>query len=269
MASTPEDTAVTIDVAANDTPSGLTVAAITSNPASGSARIVDNRVRYTPAPDFHGTDTFGYRVCDGAGRCDESTVAVRVEPVNDPPSLRNDTATTVEGTAVTIDVLANDTDVDGDVLRVASVGSPSNGSASTNGTTVRYQPANGFSGTDSFSYRACDPAGACASATVTVTVTPAPKPPNAVDDIGHYHPGGQLRSVDVLANDTHPDGTAFDLSSLSIVTAPAHGEITGISRGVVSYRMNKGFTGTDSFVYRICDVVGLCDTATVTLVKAP
>lgn len=269
VASTPEDTSTTVDVAANDTPSGLTVSAITTSPANGSAAISGGRVRYTPAADFHGTDTFGYRVCDGDGRCAESTVAMRVEPVNDPPRIRDDTAATDEDVAVTIDVLANDSDVDGDDLAVASTGSAGNGSLTTDGQTIRYRPASGFFGRDTFTYRACDPAGACGSATVTVTVREVPQPPNAVNDTGTYHPGGQERSVDVVANDTHPDGTALDLSSLSIVSPPAEGQITGISGGVVSYSMRKGFTGSDSFVYRICDVKGLCDTATVTLTKAP
>ena len=269
VASTLEDTEVTVDVTSNDTPASLTVSDVTQAPTSGTVEIVGNRLRFTPDSNFHGTDTFGYRVCDDSGRCADSTVAVRVEPVNDPPTARNDSAATDQGKAVTVDVLANDEDIDGDTLTVASVKTPSNGTVSTNGTTVRYVPADGFAGGDSFTYQACDPSGACDTATVTVTVRAVPRPPNAVNDTGTYHPGGHERSVNVLANDTHPDGTGLDASSLSIVNGLTHGEITGTSNGVVSYSMDNGFTNTDTFVYRICDTLGLCDTATVTLTKGP
>jgi hypothetical protein len=269
VASTPEDTPILVDVLANDTPSGLEIRAITPAPTSGSASISSNRIRYVPAPNHNGTITFGYRACDGLGRCAESTVAIRIEPVNDAPTARNDTSSVDAGSSVLIDVLANDSDIDGDPLTVASVGSSAKGVATTNGSAVTYSARPGTSGSDSFTYRACDPDGACSQATVTVTIRAVQRPPNAVDDTAFYHPGGRPGSVDVLANDTHPDGVALDVSSLQIVSGPAHGEITGISGGVISYRMDRGNHGNDSFVYRICDVRGLCDTATVTLIKQP
>lgn len=269
VATTAEDTAVTIDVVANDVPGGLTVVGIVAAPASGEAVLVGNRIRYTPASNFTGTDTFTYRACDSLDRCVESTVAVRVSAVNDAPAARGDTATVDAGKAVVIDVLANDTDVDGDPLSVGSVGSAAKGVAVTDGVTVTFTAAPGTSGTEVFSYQACDASGACSAASVTVTIKELLRPPNAVDDAAFYHPGGKERSVDVLANDTHPDGTSLDPQSVAVLSGPAHGEIVGISGGVVTYTMTKGFTGTDSFVYRVCDVRGLCDTATVTLTKAP
>lgn len=269
VATTDEDRPVTIDVTANDAPSGLRLDAVTDAPASGSAAIASGNIRYTPAANFHGTDTFRYRVCDGEARCDTATVAVRVSAVNDPPTIRDDSATTDAGVAVKIRVLDNDHDVDGDPLRVSSLSGPSHGSATSDGTLVTYTSSGGFSGNATFMYQACDPAGACGSATVTVTVRAVPRPPSAVDDIAHYHPGGKVGTVDVLANDTHPDGTALDSGSVTIVSGPSNGEITGISAGKISYRMEKGTTTPDSFVYRVCDVKGLCDTATVSLIKNP
>jgi hypothetical protein len=269
VATTAEDTPVTIDVVANDVPDGLTVVGIVTAPASGEAIVVANQIRYTPARNFTGTDTFTYRACDSLDRCAESTVAVRVSAVNDAPTARADTATVDAGKSVVIDVLANDTDVDGDSLTVGSVGPAAKGVAVTDGVTVTFTAAPGTSGTDVFSYQACDPSGACSAASVTVTINEVLRPPNAVDDDAFYHPGGKERSVDVLANDTHPDGTALDPESVAVLSGPARGEVVGISGGVVTYVMAKGFTGTDSFVYRVCDVRGLCDTATVTLTKAP
>lgn len=269
VASTDQGQVVLVDVTANDTPAGLHLAAIPSPPDHGIATISNNQVRYAPGSGFHGTDTLTYRACDAGGRCAESTVAIIVTKVNQPPVIRDDSAVTDRDTPVAIAVLANDTDPDGDTLAIRSTSAPSNGSVSFSASSVTYRPAAGFTGTDTFTYRACDPSGACGTATVTVTVRAVPRPPNAVDDVAYYHPGGQERSVDVLANDTHPDGTALDPGSVRVTSGPANGQITSVVDGVVSYTMRRGFTGTDSFVYRVCDVRGLCDTATVTLTKAP
>ena len=87
-------------------------------------------VTYTPDPNFNGTDTFTYQVCDDDGNCDTATVTVTVNDVNDPPVANDDSATTDEDTPVTIDILDNDTDIDGtiDPTSVTEVSGPSNGS---------------------------------------------------------------------------------------------------------------------------------------------
>ncbi|WP_027346452.1 cadherin-like domain-containing protein [Hamadaea tsunoensis] len=100
--------------------------------------------------------------------------AVRLQPQTNPdhaPAARPDTATTATGTAVDVPVLANDTDDDGDPTALLSTTMPAHGTASITGDdTIRYIPAPGFTGTDSFSYTITDGRGAVASATVTVTV---------------------------------------------------------------------------------------------------
>jgi hypothetical protein len=169
VATTNAGEAVTIDVAANDTPAGLGVDAITTPPSAGTAVIVSNRVRYTP----NSTDTFGYRVCDDYGRCASSTVAVRVLSPNRPPVAVDDEARTNPGGRVMIDVLANDFDPDGDLApsTLTIVTPPSAGSATvTGGGKVRYAAPAGFSGAATFVYRVCDATGLCDTATVTVIV---------------------------------------------------------------------------------------------------
>ena len=75
------------------------------------------RARYTPDRDFHGVDTFTYTVSDGVDTA-TAAVTVTVDPVNDPPVAADDAATTDEDTAATIEVVGNDSDVDGDPLTV-------------------------------------------------------------------------------------------------------------------------------------------------------
>jgi serine protease AprX len=109
-------------------------------------------------------NTFGW------GRID-ALAAVRKATMNREPIAVDDAATTEEGTAVTIAVLANDSDPDGDALAVTSVDDPPNGSAVINGDgTVTYTPDAGFTGSDSFDYTISDGSGGTDTATVTVSV---------------------------------------------------------------------------------------------------
>ena len=124
-ATTPEDTATTIAVLANDTDANgdtLTVTAVTT-PAHGTAAINANgTVTYTPAANYAGADSFTYTIGDGQGAAATATVSVTVTGGNDAPVAVNDAVTTAEDTAVVIPVLANDTDGDGDTLSITAVG---------------------------------------------------------------------------------------------------------------------------------------------------
>ena len=129
---TPEDTAVVIPVLANDTDGDADTLSVTSvgTPAHGSVVInPDKTIAYTPAANYHGSDSFTYTVNDGRAGIATATVDVTVTSVNDVPAAVNDTAATAEDTPATIAVLANDTDLDGDTLAVSSVTAPAHGVA--------------------------------------------------------------------------------------------------------------------------------------------
>jgi len=177
-ASTNEDTAVTVNVLANDTDADAGDTLAVSNltqPSHGTAVLnADQTVTYTPAADFNGADAFAYTATDGKASSNVATVTITVAPVNDPPTAQDDAASTVEETAVTINVLANDSDPDGDTLAVAALTQPANGSATLNADqSITYAPDSGFTGTDAFTYTAADGNGGEDTATVTVTVNPA------------------------------------------------------------------------------------------------
>ncbi|UCH63379.1 MAG: tandem-95 repeat protein, partial [Fidelibacterota bacterium] len=169
--STSEDASVAITLTASDVDEGdvLTFEVI-SGPANGSLSGSAPELTYTPNPDFNGEDGFTFRVSDGLAS-DQGTVSISVGAANDPPVAVNDEAATDEDTPVTIDVLANDTDDDGDALSVASVTQGANGSVVINvDGTVTYTPNENFSGSDSFTYTATDGELVSDPAMVTVLV---------------------------------------------------------------------------------------------------
>ena len=178
-ASVNEDNSVTIPVLANDTDPETDALTVTgaSDGANGTTVVnPDGTITYTPDPDFNGTDSFTYTVSDGNGGTDTATVNVTINAVNDAPLAQDDTATTDFESDVTIPVLGNDTDVDGDTLSVTDVTDPANGSAVINADgTITYTPDAGFSGEDSFSYTVADGNGGTDTATVTVSVAENPR----------------------------------------------------------------------------------------------
>ena len=123
-AETPEDTPTVIDVLSNDRdPDGdqLRIASVGAA-EHGTTAVVSDGIQYAPELNWHGTDRFTYTVSDESGVTATATVTVTVLPVNDPPEAVDDEAETLEDEAVVVDVLANDTDADGDPIRVVSVG---------------------------------------------------------------------------------------------------------------------------------------------------
>jgi hypothetical protein len=218
-AMTQENTPVTINVLVNDTdPDGdsLSVDSVT-DPPNGAATInADQTVTYTPDANFFGTDTFDYTIHDGKGGFDTATVTVTVERrPNSPPNAVDDSATTQENTAVTINVVANDSDPNGDPLTVTNVTQPANGTTTNNGDgTVTYSPNSGFTGTDTFNYTISDGRGGTDTAQVSVMVQPRPSTE-----------GGKVTGSGAIADG--PSGEAdFNLN----------GQVNkGVAKGRVSY----------------------------------
>ena len=160
----------------------LSVASVDSVSANGGA-VVNNgngTWTYTPAAGFSGVDTFNYVVTDGVASA-VGVVSVTVTlpaPVNRLPVAVNDSATTNAGVAVSIAVLANDSDPDGDTLTVSSTADFVGGSAiiAANGS-VTFTPAAGFSGAGSFTYTITDGKGGSAQGSVSVSVNALPSQP--------------------------------------------------------------------------------------------
>ena len=257
-------TTANVAVLANDTdPDGNTlVVSSVTQPAHGTASFTATGVSYTPAAGFVGIDTFTYTISDGANGTASATVTITV--LDNAPTANPDNATTPSGTPVLINALANDSDPDGDALTLTTVGTPAHGTATIVDGNVRYTPTAGYVGSDSFSYSITDANGSTASSTINVTVTPvipSNLPPLAVDDFAETLNLFTIQ-LNVLANDSDPEGDAFSVVSF---TQPANGSVVESAPGIFLYASNPLFCGLDTFTYTIRDSAGNESTATVTI----
>jgi len=168
---------------------------------------------------------------------------------NNPPLAKNDSASTSANTAVTIAVLANDSDPDGDKLSVTSV-SGGNGSTTLNSDgSLRFTPASGFSGTTSLNYSIADGRGGSASAQVSVSVSASNLAPVATNDSASMSSRVSL-VIPVLNNDWDPEGVALKVTA---VTQGSKGKVSINANGSLTYSPAKSFRSSDSFSYTISD----------------
>ncbi|EID7758335.1 tandem-95 repeat protein [Vibrio parahaemolyticus] len=219
-----EDTPTIIKVLGNDTfeDDGKVVSLDTNNgPANGTVSVnPDGSVTYTPNDNYHGADSFTYIVTSG-GVSESTTVNVDVTPVNDVPVAKDDTATTQEDTAVTIDVLPNDTDIDGDTLRIDSASVPSDqGTVEVVDGKLVFTPAENFNGQAEITYTVTD-GQLTDEAKVTVIVNPVNDAPtikvDAVESITEdgVNTDTVVATLTVRDTDTPEDQLTVSLESNS------------------------------------------------------
>jgi len=282
-----------IDVLANDLDVDGDALSVTSASAmNGTVTInVDGTLSYTPNTGASGLDVINYEVTDGNGETSSASATI-----NRLPSAIDDAAGTDENTAVTIDVLANDSDSDGSVLIVSSA-SASNGTVTINADgTLHYIPNDSFTGVDTISYDISDSSGGTSSATVNVTVIAegsVNEDPVAQDDLFTVDAGtsGLIANLvtilddyvvsddRLLENDVDPEGTTLSITEVD-GQALVNGSITVIgSNGgtfIVEADGTASFDASTDFVtlasgeaavteitYTVSDGLGGTDTATV------
>ena len=267
-----EDTSDSVDVFANDTDDdGDPIAVETLEPTADNGAVsctVGGICTYTPEPNFEGFDTFSYTITDGQGGTDTANVEVTVTPVNDVPNAVDDSLVTSEDQMGSLNVRANDVDIDGDTLLVTTLSpAASHGTvACLGGGGCSYTPVADYSGPDSFQYTISDGHGGTDTATVNITVTPENTAPVADDDaISTLE--DNAGATNVLVGDTDVDGDTLSVST-SAPTA-AHGTVSCAAGGVCTYTPSANYNGPDSFDYTVSDGRGKSDTGTVTVTVLP
>lgn len=280
-----EDEAIVVSVGRGAANATVTSLGVHEQPDVGRVRATkSHKLVYSPPPNFNGAVSFGYWACWGERDCRTGVVAITVEPVNDMPAARDDTASTRHGATVAIDVLANDSDPDGDRLSIRSVSGVRGGDARRVGGRIQWTPARGFAGTARFLYTATDGHGGTARATVTVRVArsseqppaetgaepppdtepsaptdqsedpspPEPSPPQpdrapqAMEDRVSVPEAGTVM-VDVLANDRDPDGDPISIES---VGSPDRGRAQQVGDRI-QFSAPADYIGDVSFPYVI------------------
>jgi len=272
-ASTAPNTPIVIDVLVNDVdPADLGFVlplSIVMQPTEGSVVVNDDGIiEYTPFPSHSGIDTFAYLLCNTLKQCDVASVTVYTAP-NSPPMVVDDEATVVEGRSVSVDVLLNDSDPDGNLepntLKI--VGAPLDGTVfiGPDGRIV-FTPSPGGSKTLQIEYEVCDAANQCSTGTLTITVI-SNNPPIAQDDSAVISSvNGAIVTISVLNNDSDEDGN-LDGQSLEIISDSLLGNVkVNLLTGVIQYELIIPTGGTeDTFDYQICDSLKECVSATVTI----
>jgi len=223
-------------------------------------------IQFIPTNSFKGITSFSYVISDGEGGQSTSIQEISVLPMNTETVVINDTAQVDEAASVIIDVIANDTDDDGDGSEkspVKSITQPSNGVAVIlPDGTVEYTPNTSFSGTDTFTYT--NEEGA--EALVTITVVDQGDPLAKDDLFSTDEDADTAIEIDAIANDDLIDNASYSQGSLN--TSTTMGTVTDHNDGTFSYIPAPGFSGNDSFTYEVCDddqPDATCDMATVTI----
>jgi len=186
---TNEDTAVPITLTATDPDGDALTYSVVTLPANGILTGTAPNVTYTPNPNYNGSDSFTFKANDGKVDSNIAMVSIKVNPVNDPPVANDQSLTTIQDTPMNIILTASD--VDGDPLTYSLVTLPTNGSLSGTAPNLTYTPNSGFTGLDSFTFKANDGLVDSNIATASITINPAA-------------PTTGLKVISVSARDTYP-----------------------------------------------------------------
>jgi hypothetical protein len=262
------------DATVNTPPAGRAALAITSVFAPQHGRVSlqvtpdGTEVVFIPDADYHGPASFDYTVSDAYGLSRTATVTLEIEAVNDAPVVRGESAQGDEDQVLMFtaaSLLANDSDVDGDVLRITGVGAAEHGQVFLlDDGMVRFVPDADYHGPASFGYTVSDVHGLFRTATVTLEI-------EAVNDApvvrGESARGDEdqvltFTAASLLANDSDVDG---DVLRITRVGAAEHGDVFLLDDGTVRFVPDADYHGPASFGYTVSDVHGLFRTATVTL----
>ena len=207
--------------------------------------------------------TFELTVTDNSKATAKSSVIITVKNVNVAPVASGQTQNGVEDTGINLTLVA--TDADGDKLTYKVVSQPLHGNVTLNGATVVYKPVLNYNGTDSFTFIANDGKLDSRAATINLTITP-------VNDV----PVANAQSLTVAMGSSLPislAGTDVEDGAsklvFAIVTPPAKGKLGALAGNALSYTPNAGYTGNDTFTFKVTDTGGALAKGTVSITVVP
>ncbi len=241
----------------------------------------DGNYLFTPTLNFNGNvPTIRYTIQDQENKTASANLSIRVIPVNDAPTAVDDPETTPEDNPLSGTVIENDSDVDGDNIKVISI--TIDGTIYQAGETVTittigtivinengsftFSPATNFNGVvPGIEYTIEDTEGLTDSATLSIIVLSENDAPVAVDD-EYTTDQNEAVSGNVTDNDIDSDGGNNIKVNTTPVSGPENGQLDLKEDGSFTYTPDTDYAGQDQFVYEICDPDNLCDQATVTII---
>ena len=256
---TTEDNATSVTLAATDNENDPLTYTIISAPTNGALSGTAPNLTYNPSANFYGTDSFTFRVNDGALDSNVATVSIVVNSINDLPTATSNSITTPEDTAIAITLSGND--IDG-IITGYSVNSPTNGILSGSAPNLIYTPNADFNGSDSFTFSVTDNAGGVSTlATVSISISSVNDLPVAVSQSLSTSEDNAF-AITISGNDA--DGT---ITSYAVGT-PSNGTLSGTAPNL-TYTPNANFNGSDSFTFSVTDNDGGVSTeATISITVA-
>lgn len=229
------------------------------------------RVVFTPEANYFGTAGFTYMVSDGAGGQSTGTVVLRLAEVNDAPVVQADALPdgqedTVIRWAPAV-LLANDSDVDGDTLTVASVGQASGGTVALVGGEIVFTPTADYYGPASFVYTASDGRGGSRQALATLSLRAVNDAPVGVNETiaGVEDQGLLISQAALLQNEIDVDNAHADLRIVAVGNAQ-HGTVQLQADGAIRFVPDADYAGTARFGYTVSDAAGGLASAEATIV---
>src|SRR6185436_18218565 len=248
---------------------GKTLTAVTQGAHGTVTFTAAGLVTYTPASNWHGSDSFSYTVTSG-GVTETATVNVTVAQVDDPATIGGATSGSgaEDGGAITGTLTATDAAdglTDGTIFSVTSAAG--HGTATINAATGAwsYTPVADYNGADSFTVTVTDDDGNTATQVISITVSAV------ADSVGDSLTTNEdtAISANVITGTNGASADSFENAgkTLTAVTQGAHGTVTFTAAGLVTYTPASNWHGSDSFSYTVTSG-GVTETATVNVTVA-
>jgi subtilisin family serine protease len=244
-----EDHAVIIDVLANDIdPDGdkLQIVSVTQPVNAITTITSDNKISFAPRSGYNGTSVFFYTITDGLSAPQTASITVVVRPLNSAPVAKGQDLVMNRNTTKDIIYLADD--IDGDPVTFRILQAPLHGELFSYPTVGSYTPRKGFSGVDTFTYKASDGFLESAEATIRITILNTNNPPTA-PGLTFTTRVNQSAPITLQGSDADDDPIAFRISQ-----PPGHGVLTGSGTNFV-FTPTRDYLGNDSFLYAVSDGV--------------
>ena len=244
----------------NDTGSGLNLSSVNEySREGGRASIQNNQIRYTPPNGFSGQDVFWYVFADSQGRTNAAAVTVDITGSSAYPVAITDSASTVVGSPVTINALANDTGASLIISDVNAYSVEGGKVAISNNQLVYTPPSSGFTGRDSFWYVIKDNQNRLNAAAITVDISAANNSayPVANQDTANTAANTAV-TINVLSNDS---GNGLRVTGVNAYSVKGGQSV--INNNQIRFTPKSGFRGQDSFWYVFEDSSGRTNSAKV------